>query len=94
MRESMGYLPALTNMVEMVVIWSKYEVYIHLDISAETKTITKELFEHDCIMLKKLEGLQRIFGDSLEVSPPRVMLWHPCILRMRILRSMRQGLVE
>ena len=55
-RESMEYLLALTNMVETAVIWSKYKVYLYLDISADPKTIAKELFDHDCITLTHLRG--------------------------------------
>ena len=76
-RESMRYPPALTNMVDTAVIWSKYDVYVHLDVSADPTTIAKELFEHDCITLTKLQGSHKVFGDSLEVTPPRVMLTHP-----------------
>ena len=76
-RTSMEFLPFMNKLMISAVVWSKYDVLIHLQESADPKVIAKELMDHDKLTLTRLIGAQRIFGDSNEVVPPMVLLHHP-----------------
>lgn len=79
-RTSMEFLPFMDKLMISAVVWSKFDVLIHLQESADPKVVAKELMDHDKLTLTRLIGAQRVFGDSNEVVPPMVLLHHPLSL--------------